>query len=230
MMCLPAVRQRTYSQIPLHPVLIQFSFLPTFTLQNVWGTFAPSICEDQSFQSLSSDVRRGSHSRWNMLGSPRLLTVCVCGVALRCWSWRVGYVGLQSKSPQRAPAWYADCSEPKATWASGSRETSAPSPLIKRIWIRGLAHKGLSEVTSLDPLIRQSKVLFTKGLFFLSSCSDLWSPQGTLPPPRMSYLPQSPFLSFILCRVWGSLTISCVQGSHTYIRGLSGENIEPLSV
>lgn len=35
-------------------------------------------------------------------------------------------VGVHNESPQEAPPWYADYLELRGTWASGSRETSAP--------------------------------------------------------------------------------------------------------
>ena len=41
------------------------------------------------------------------------------------FSWQL-VVGIQNKSPQDAPLWYADCFKLKGTLASGLRETSAP--------------------------------------------------------------------------------------------------------
>ncbi|XP_036121245.1 sorting nexin-1 isoform X1 [Molossus molossus] len=39
-----------------------------------------------------------------------------------------------NESPQDVPLWYADCFKLKATLASGSRETSAPTVLSKQLW------------------------------------------------------------------------------------------------
>ena len=119
--------------------------------------------------------------------------------------WWLIDVGVQNKSPQDLPQWYADYFELKATLATGSKETSAPilpPQLPGRIWIRDLAHnKLLSEITSFDLYGRQT-------CFYCRSA--LITPQWPLETPKVRYLipgsgcltPQSPFLSPNFC-LWG---------------------------
>lgn len=87
-----------------------------------------------------------------------------------------------------------------------------------RIRIRGLVHNRLSETTSFDLSIRQGKLLFTKCLF-LSPCKE------ALKPPRCvtSSLAQCVLHTSILLSISepimhvGSLTLSYLRSSHTYI-------------
>lgn len=80
--------------------------------------------------------------------------------------------------------WYTEQFELKAILASVSKETWSPLPLRpRRIWIRGLSCKRLSQRTLFDLYIGQGKLLFTKGLLFLTSCNDLLKSPRNLTSP-----------------------------------------------
>ena len=92
--------------------------------------------------------------------------------------------------------WYLALQTPKGSvWGSRMslwelKRNFCPSlQLPRKIWNRGFAHnKLLSEITSFDLAIGEGKLLFTKGLLFLSSCND---------PLRRYFIPRSGCLIYL---------------------------------
>lgn len=132
----------------------------------------------------------------------------------------VAFEGVQNRPPKDVPLWHLNYFELKAVKTPQARKECFPLP--KRSILRALHILELSPEMTLWSMHRADKHVTTQHLLLLCSNDGLFSP---LKPKALYLLLSSEchvylILSFCL---WtshvcgGSLSISCVWGSHTYV-------------